>query len=174
MKKDYLPNKNNTHNFIFNLLLLMVTLLLGNFYIGNKLAMLNQEKVEQQNLINKREEFIKNFAEIGQRRIYLAEVYYKNFKAKENTIITDESWYNYMESVRDWNYKNLLNPIFIGYYFGQENKEYFYQDLQIKFVRLHESLIKLRDGEGDLYLDQEIEGAKHTLYIFTENIMAVK
>ena len=127
--KKYLPTKNNFYNFLFNFILLSLTLIVGNYYINFELQGINQQKIEQQNLIEKRNDFIKEFTELGQRRIYLAENYFWNVRNKENKEILSRSWENYMGAVSEWNNKNLLNPIFIKYYFGESSQNEFYNNL---------------------------------------------
>ena len=171
-EKYWVPPRESFHNFIFNSILLIFTLWLGYLIIPSVLQKSNFERLEEQNYIEKRNEFLKEFTYLGQSRIYLAERYFKNIKAGENEEILKNSWDQYMESVVAWNNTNLLNPIFIAYYFNNDAKDDYYNKLQIKFVELHEGLLELRDGKkiNEIKGDDLIEAAKNELFAFSERM----
>jgi len=173
-KKNYLPNKNNIYNFIFALIILTTTFFIGNWYIPKKLNEINHEKIKNQNLSEKREDFIKNFTKLGQNRIYLAEVYYRNKKESEKIDILDRAWENYYNSVMLWNEENLLFPLFIKDYFSNDLQKEFYDVLQKRLVSLHEEIIKLRDNKEAKNIDELIESAKNEMFIFSEKLISIK
>lgn len=172
--KKFLPSKNNIYNFLFNLILLTITLVFGNFYINHKLLIIDQNKLEQKNLIEKKNEFIKNFTKLGQSKIYLSENYYYNKINSEEEHVLSRSWENYMNSIAMWNSENLLNPIFIKYYFGEKMQDRFYNNLLPKFTILHMNLLNIRDGKEVDNMEDIIEDAKHELFIFSEDLMFKK
>jgi len=171
MKSKFLPTKDNIYSFIFNLILLGLTLIIGGYYINYQLVKINQQNASQQNLIEKRNEFIKEFTVSGQKRIYLAEQYSQNLRNHESEQVLNRSWENYMNAVEDWNSRNLLNPLFISYYFGNENRNEFYNVLAINISELHKDLLSLRDGKN-VNIDSSIEDAKHELFIFSEKLLS--
>lgn len=167
----FLPTKDNIYNFLFNLILLAFTLLVGGYYINYQLLRINQRNVESQNLIETRNEFIKEFTELGQKRIYLAEQYSSNVKNNESNTVLDRSWLDYMNAVEDWNGHNLLNPLFLKYYFGTEYRDEFYNIILQKNLKLHTDLLTLRDGGKNVNVDKSIEDAKHELFVFSEKLI---
>ncbi len=169
--KKYLPTKENVYHFISNFTLLIITLSVGHYYINNRLQKINRSEIIQQELINQQTNFIKNFVKLGQSKIYQAENYYNNNLAKENQTVLIRSWENYMYTVKLWNKENLLNPIYIKLYFGNEMQNEFYNNLLPKLIILHESLLKIRDEEKVDNMEQIIENAKHELFIFSEKMI---
>lgn len=170
--KLLLPKKETFYTFLFNLVLLIITLVFGYLKIPEILQKSNFERLKEQNFIEKRNEFLKEFTYLGQSRIYLAERYYKNLEAVERDDVLKDSWDKYMNSVVLWNNTNLLNPIFIAYYFNNDAKDDYYNELQIKLVNLHEGLLELRDGKNIEEIDGEelIEEAKNELFSFSERM----
>ena len=171
LKPKYLPSKNTIYQFLFNILLLFTTLLIGNYYISAKLFDINQAKLERKNFIEKQNEFVRGFTVLGQARIYLAENYFYNYINKENDDVLKRSWQQYMGAVQEWNKENLLNPIFIKYYFGEKMQDEFYNDLLPKMVILHKALLKIRDGDKVDNMEGIIEDAKHELFVFSEKLI---
>lgn len=171
-KSYFIPSKDILYTFVFNLLLLVVTLLIGYYYIPAVLQRNDNERIKEQNYLEKKNEFLKDFTELGQSRIYLAERYFKNVKATETPEIIKKSWDDYMTAVIAWNKKNLLNPIFLSYYFNNEAKDEYYNNLIKNFVTLHEALLELRDGKSvdDIKGEELIEAAKNELFSFSEKL----
>ena len=170
--KKYLPAKSVIWNFIFNLTLLIVTLLVGNYYISTRIFDINQEKLEKQNFIEKQNEFINNFTKIGQSRIYLAERFYYDSINNEDTDTIQKSWNDYMKATIGWNKNNLLNPIFIKYYFGDNMQEEFYNNLLPKMVNMHNKLLEFRKGNKTNNIKNSIEKTKHELFIFSGKLIS--
>lgn len=173
--KNLKPSKNSVYSFIFNFILLVITLSLGYYYIPHELQKFNQENVYQQDFIKSKNEFIRRFTILGQSRIYQAERYYKNIKENESKDVINKSWNDYMITVIDWNKENLLNPIFLNYYFNNKVKDEYNNDLILKLVKLHEALLKIRDGENieNEEIEKLIENAKHELYVFCEQLINI-
>ena len=165
------PSYDIIYTFIFNLALLLMTLFVGNYFIGAKLLEIDQKKTEQQITMVEKREFIKNFTKVIHSRIYLSENYYQNVKSKENEDILNRSWENYMNSVQLWNKENLSNPIFIKYYFGDEMQDKFYNEVQPKLVCLHNSLLEIRDGKKVENIKEIVEEAKNEAFIYSEKLM---
>lgn len=168
--KKLLIDKGAFQAFVFNLILLLITLFLGNYYLTNKINILNNKQIERQNIVTSKKEYIHNFTTLGQSRIYFAESYIKSYESKENLDTLDVSWTKYIQSVNDWNKENLSNSIFIKYYFGSDSKNEF-DDLLKKFANLHEDLLRMKDGKIISNIDEELETAKHSLYILSESLI---
>lgn len=170
--KPLLPSKDIFYTFVFNLVLLGLTLGLGYMYIPKLLQDNSFNRIEAQNRIEKRNEFLKDFTYLGQSRIYLAERYYKNKKACEDSSLLQVSWDDYMAGVKSWNNTNLLNPIFITHYFNNTAKDDYYNKLVKKFVDLHEYLLIIRDGEvvDEIKGEELIEIVKNELFSFSERM----
>ncbi len=170
--KNWKPSKDVFYTFVFNFILLAFTLWLGYLLIPGILQEASFRRIKDQNKLEKRNEFLKEFTSLGQSRIYLAERYYKNITANESEEVLNKSWSEYMESVIAWNNTNLLNPIFITHYFNNTAKDDYYNKLVKKFVDLHEGLLKLRDGESAEKINGEelIEFAKNELFSFSERM----
>ncbi|MCK4918925.1 MAG: hypothetical protein KAS01_00910 [Candidatus Pacebacteria bacterium] len=165
------PSSDVIYTFIFNFSLLVITLWIGSYYIGSKLLEIDQKKTEQQNSIETKNEFIKKFTKLIQSRIYLSENYYLNIEVGESEDVLNRSWENYMDSVRFWNEENLLNPIFIKYYFGDEMQNEFYNEVQPKLVSLHNALLKMRNGEKIENIKEIVEETKHEAFVYSEKLM---
>lgn len=165
------PSHDVVYTSVFNLFILIITLWIGNYFIGSKLLEIDQKKTEQQNSIETKNEFVKKFTKLIQSRIYLSENYYQNIETRENEDVLNRSWENYMDSVRLWNEENLLNPIFIKYYFGDEMQNEFYSEVQPKLVNLHNSLLEIRDGKKVENIKEIVEKAKHEAFIYSEKLM---
>lgn len=171
MKSKFLPNNETIYQFISNLILLGITLLIGNYYINHKLQSVNLINVENQKQIENKIEFVKHFTMLGQSRIYQAENYIKNKKSFENSEIIVRSWEDYMNTIKLWNEENLRNPIFIKLYFGIEMQNEYYNQLLPKFITLHESLLEMREGKKIENIEALLESAKHGLFIFSEKMI---
>jgi len=171
MKEKYKPDKNTFYTFIFNLILLLITFAVGDSYINYKLLNVEQTRIEQQNLIQQKNQFVNDFANSIQKRTYLAENYYYNKKNNENDDVLKRSWEDYMKAVIFWNENNLSNPIFIKYYFGNKAQEDF-NNLLPKIVKSHEKILAIRDGSTDYGdTEQAMEEAKHESFVFTETLL---
>lgn len=165
------PSRDVFYTFVFNFILLGLTLWIGGYYINTKLLEIDQKKTEQQNTIKEKSEFVKNFTKLIQSRIYLSENYYQNVRAKEKEATLNRSWENYMNAVKLWSEENLLNPIFIKYYFGDEMQHEFYNEVQPKLFNLHCALLEIRNGKEIKNIEEIAEEAKHEAFIFSEKLM---
>lgn len=166
------PSRGELQRFVTSLILLGITLIAGYFYIPSRLAEISTNNLEQKDILEKKNNFLKHFIILGQSRIYLAENYYLNIKSYETQATLARSWDEYMQSVVAWNKENLLNPIFIGYYFGEEEKDRFNNELLPKMVNLHSKLLKIKKGEIVGNMPETIESAKHELFIFSEKLIS--
>ncbi|MEA2088906.1 MAG: hypothetical protein U9O55_03655 [Patescibacteria group bacterium] len=165
------PSKNNIYSFLFNALLLSATLWFGHYYIKVKLIKIDQEKIEYQNLVDEKKEFIKNFARLAENKIYSAENFYKNKIGGVDNKILDRSWENYMQATYEWSGEHVLNSVFIGYYFSNELKDEYNNILVPRFEILHSNLVKTKEGECVADMENIIENAKNELYIVTERLL---
>lgn len=166
-----LPEKETVYKFIFGIITVLITAFVGYFFIESQTTRINQNWIEQREWVQERNKFIENFTVLGQRRIYLSENYYINKTTYESPEVLNESWKNYLNSIIAWNEKNLLNPIFIEYYFGKEAKNRFNEQLLPKMVNLHASILRLRNGENVSNMENIIEEAKNELFLFSEEMM---
>jgi hypothetical protein len=171
MKYKFIPSKEIIYQFISNLILLILTLFIGNYYISYKLQKIEGVVIEQKKQIENKIEFVKNFTKLGQSRIYQAENYIENKKNSETEEVLIRSWENYMDAVKLWNEENLRNPIFIKLYFGLEMQKEYYNDLLPEFISLHKSLLELRTGKKIDNIDDILEGSKHKLFVFSEKMI---
>lgn len=165
------PSKDNVYQFIFNALLIIITILAGFHFVDSRIATINQNWSERREWVEKKNDFVETFALVGQSRIYLGENYYFNSISGESISKLDSSWEAYMVSVADWNKRNLLNPIFIEYYFDQELKNRYNDSLVPKMRNLHLALLDIREGKSVPEIENTIEEAKHELFIFSEKLM---
>ena len=53
-----------------------------------------------------------------------------------------------MNSVIEWNKRNISNQIFISEFSGVEMKDHFHNDLLKRLVKLHEALLSVREGDA--------------------------
>jgi len=171
---NYLPSKDNVYNFIFSFILLSITLVLGYFYLPKKLQEYNNQRFEQQNYMEKKNEFIQKLTILGQTRIYNAERFYKNSKENIGKNDLEKSWNDYMQSVVNWNKENISNSIFIGYYFDNSFKDKYNNDLVVRLSRLHETLVDLKNSKGIKDIDKLLENAKNGMYVFNEELLNYK
>lgn len=70
-----------------------------------------------------------------------------------------------MNAVKLWSKENLLNPIFIKYYFGNEMQHEFYNKVQLKLINFHYALLKIKDGKEVENIEEITEEAKHEVFI---------
>lgn len=168
-----LPTKENLYNFFSSLILLSITLFIGNYYVESKQQEIQQRYTNLSTLTKNRYNFINAFTVVGQRRVYFSEKYYLNFVAGETRSTLDQTWREYMTSVSQWNETNLLNPLFLKEYFGEKYQKQYYDDLLPKMVALHEKMLDMRNKKDSSRADEIIESAKHELFIFSENLLVI-
>ena len=169
--RKLLPTKDFVYSFVSGLILLGLTLIIGSYWIPYNLARFDHENSLRQNLIENRNQFIKEFTQTGQKRIFLAERFVQNLKNHESKQVIENSWDDYMGAVVDWNSRNLLNPIFISYYFDSNLQKEYYDTLLKKNLDLHNNLLIIRAGKN-INIDSSVEEAKHELFIFSEKLIS--
>ena len=173
-KSKWLPSKDSWWTFAFNSFLLLSTLLIGNYWISNKLNSITATRVEAQSLADKKIQFVSEFTKLGQSRIYLGENFYFNFISVTPESVLDDAWNRYSNAVIEWNSQNLFNPIFIEHYFGHDMRDRFEKQLNPKLIALHIMLDDLHQGKTRHDAKEVMENAKNEMYRFAEDLIASK
>jgi flagellar biosynthesis/type III secretory pathway chaperone len=171
---SWLPDKQTVYSFVFNFLLLTVTLIAGHFYIPQFLEDTEAHRIQAQNLLEKKNAFVAEFSKQGQSRIYLAENFYRITQDDSLSSARTNAWERYFESVVKWNEQNLFNPLFIEEYFGRQMRDRFEQELNPKLSSLHDMLYDLKFGRHRPDAEGVIETAKNEMYRFAEDMIGIR
>lgn len=154
------------------IILLIITLIIGNYYLPKVILnyQINYEKVQLEN--NQKYDYSVKLLDLSWKRLFLAKNFFWNYK--ENTLENRkiDLWSEYFESTKEWNYKIGSNIFAINKYYGPETQAYFNKEVNLNFIKLHEELLKIRfDEKVDIVkIETMLSTLDNRVYIFAEKV----
>lgn len=153
--------------------ILIISLLLGNYYLPRILTKAQVNYQEQVRISNAKYDYSNTLLRLSWKKLFLAKNYYWNYKEIKDFAGRKETlWSEYYESVKEWNYTLVGNFFALEKYYGKETKDYFEQEVMSNQNALHAELLKIRNGETPN--DEEIERLfgvlDNRMYILAEKL----
>ncbi|OGC51261.1 hypothetical protein A2982_04155 [candidate division WWE3 bacterium RIFCSPLOWO2_01_FULL_39_13] len=173
--KKIIKRKNLVFIWLFvnsPLFLLSLTLVIGNFYLP-KLLTKSQLRFQDELRINEaKHEYSISLLNKSWKRLFMAKNFYWNSRLTDFDEGKDQLWDEYYDSVKDWNVSLVGNFFTIEKYYDKNTRDYFEEEVSINFIKLHDELLKIRNGElsKSADIDKLLELLDNRMYILAEKL----
>jgi len=153
--------------------ILLLALLFGNFFLPRILTQVQIDYQEQIRQNNAKYEYSTALLQLSWKKLFLAKNYYWNYKEiKDFDNRKDNLWNEYYESVKEWNYKLVGNFFALEKYYGKDTKIYFENEVLSNQNRIHDELLKIREGEepNTEEIERLFDVLDNRMYILAEKL----
>lgn len=155
-----------------NIVLLIITLIFGNFYIPFLLSNWQSENNKLLRAEESQHSFNREILAVGWKRLFLAKNFYWVSKDSDFVLRKQELWNEYYESTKEWNINLVTNIALIRHYYGDDLRILLENDINIQFVRLHDELLDLKNGNyvDESEINEDFEHLTNRLYVLSEKL----